>query len=70
MLVKLGASNAEALMAATVNGAKVCGLQSQVGPLEPGKSADIAGIDGNPLDDIGALTKVKTVILKGEIKKG
>jgi imidazolonepropionase-like amidohydrolase len=68
-LVQFGASTEEALMAATINGAKVCGLQAHVGSLEPGKSADIVGIQGNPLDDIGALKQIKTVILKGEIKK-
>jgi imidazolonepropionase-like amidohydrolase len=69
LLVQFGASNEEALMAATVNGAKVCGRQGIIGTLEPGKSADIIGVEGNPLDDIGALKQVKTVVLKGEIKK-
>ena len=68
-LVQFGASTEDALMAATVNGAKVCGLQAHIGTLEAGKSADIVGVDGNPLDDIRALKQVKTVILKGEIKK-
>ena len=68
-LVQFGASTEDALMAATVNGAKVCGIQAHIGTLEAGKSADIVGVEGNPLDDIRALKQVKTVILKGEIKK-
>ena len=69
LLVQFGATNEEALMAATINGAKVCGRKSLIGTIEPGKSADIIGVESNPLDDIGALKQVRTVVLKGEIKK-
>jgi imidazolonepropionase-like amidohydrolase len=68
-LTEFGASAEEALMAATISGAKVCGLAAQIGTLEPGKSADIVGVEGNPLKDIQALKRVKTVIQKGDIKR-
>jgi imidazolonepropionase-like amidohydrolase len=42
----------QALRAATIDGAHYLGLDGQIGSLETGKLADLAVIDGNPLDDI------------------
>jgi imidazolonepropionase-like amidohydrolase len=67
-LVDFGATPGQALMAATSNAAKVCGLEESIGTLEPGKYGDIIGVKGNPLEDIGALKRVKTVVSRGEIK--
>ncbi len=67
-LVDFGATPSQALRAATSNAAKVCGLEESIGTLEPGKFGDIIGVKGNPLEDIGTLKKVKTVISRGEIK--
>ena len=66
-LVKLGASESDALAAATRHAATVLGLEGTVGTLEPGKSADLVGIKGNPLKDIRALRKVSTVICRGKL---
>ena len=67
-LVDFGATPSQALMAATCHAAKVCGLAESIGTLEPGKFADIIGVEGNPLEDIGALKRVETVVSMGEIK--
>ncbi len=67
-LVDFWATPSQALMAATCHAAKVCGLEGSIGTLEPGKFCDIIGVKGNPLEDIGALKKVKTVVSMGEIK--
>jgi imidazolonepropionase-like amidohydrolase len=67
-LVDFGATPIQALMAATFHAATVCGLKETIGTLEAGKYADIIGVKGNPLEDIGALKRVKTVVLMGEIK--
>jgi imidazolonepropionase-like amidohydrolase len=67
-LVDFGATPSQALMAATCHAAKVCGLEERIGTLEPGKFGDIMGVKGNPLEDIGALKRVKTVVSGGEIK--
>lgn len=67
ILVDLGASNRGVLKAATVYGSQVCGLEDKIGTLEPGKSADIIGVKGNPLEDIRSLENIETVILKGRL---
>ena len=66
-LVDLGASNLEALKAATISGAKACGIDKETGSLEVGKSADILAVKGNPLRDIGALSHPAAVVKMGEI---
>jgi len=65
-LVRYGASESQALAAVTRNAAAVLGLEESAGTLEPGKFADIVGVEGNPLKDIRALKKVRTVISRGK----
>jgi imidazolonepropionase-like amidohydrolase len=67
-LVDSGAAPSQALMAATVHASRVCGLEDRIGTLQPGKEADIIGVKGNPLEDIGALRRVETVISRGRIR--
>jgi len=67
-LVDFGATPNQALMAATSHAAKVCRLEDSIGILEPGKFADIIGVEGNPVEDIASLKRVKTVVSMGEIK--
>ena len=66
-LVDLGASNHQALQAATVHGAKACGIDKETGSLEVGKSADIIAVNGNPLKDVAALWDPVAVVKMGEI---
>ena len=67
ILVDLGASPRDVLKAATAYGSQVCGLEDEIGTLEPGKSADLIGVKGNPLEDIRSLENIETVILKGRL---
>jgi imidazolonepropionase-like amidohydrolase len=67
-LMDFGATTSQALMAATRHAARVCGLEESIGTLEPGKFGDIIGVKGNPLEDIAALKRVKTVISRARIK--
>jgi imidazolonepropionase-like amidohydrolase len=67
-LTQMGASESDALTAATRDAGKVCGLEKEIGTLEPGKLADIIGVEGNPLKDITSISKIRTVILNGKIK--
>jgi imidazolonepropionase-like amidohydrolase len=66
-LVELGASEQTALRAATCNAAEVCGISHITGTLEPGKEADIVGIQENPLKNIKALKDIRTVIYRGNL---
>ena len=47
---KGGAPRYEALKSITINAARITGLDDRVGSLEPGKDADIAVFDGDPLE--------------------
>jgi imidazolonepropionase-like amidohydrolase len=67
-LVDFGATPTQALKAAMRHAAQVCGLEDSIGTLEPRKLGDIIGVKGDPLEDIGALKRVKTVISRGKIK--
>ncbi|WP_373059404.1 amidohydrolase family protein [Zunongwangia sp. H14] len=65
--VELGASNLQALQALTINGAAVCNMENKTGSLIPGKDADIIAVEGNPVENIQSLRKVKLVIKEGRV---
>jgi imidazolonepropionase-like amidohydrolase len=58
------------IVAATNNGAHVCGLDDDIGTLEAGKIADILVVAGNPLDNMQVLTDVQMVIHNGVVIRG
>ncbi len=67
LLVKFGMPPVEALKAATVNAAALLGLANEVGTIEPGKSADIIAVTGDPLQDVTVLKKVEFVMVRGDV---
>jgi imidazolonepropionase-like amidohydrolase len=67
LMKKGGMSDREALAAATTGAAKVLGMESQIGRLAPGYSADIIAVAGNPLKDVTVLEKVDFVMVRGRV---
>ncbi len=68
-MVKYGMLPMDAIKAGTKVAAECLGLGDKVGTLEPGKYADIVGVQGDPLNDISALREVKFVMKEGVIYK-
>jgi imidazolonepropionase-like amidohydrolase len=69
LMVKFGMTPATAIQAATVNAADLLGIADQVGSLEPGKSADLIAVQGDPLSDVTVLKKVSFVMKEGKVHK-
>lgn len=63
----VGVSNSFALYTATLNSARMAGIDDVTGSIEKGKSADMIVTEENPLDDVRALRHIKTVIFGGKI---
>ena len=62
-----GMSNMEALVAGTMNGARLLGWDKRLGSLTPGKWADIVAVSGDPLQDIEVMQKVSFVMKNGVV---
>jgi len=54
-----------ALKAATLNAAKVLRAENRIGTVEKGKEASLLIVDGNPLQDVHALSSISVVFFKG-----
>jgi hypothetical protein len=55
-----------ALQAATFNAARLLRADQRIGTIEKGKEASLLVVDGNPLQDIHALSSISNVFFKGE----
>jgi imidazolonepropionase-like amidohydrolase len=65
MFVKAGMTPAQALSAATRNGARLLGKEKDLGEVAPGFYADIVAVEGDPLADIHALVDGVRWVMKG-----
>jgi imidazolonepropionase-like amidohydrolase len=67
MVTKGGMTPRDALIAATKGGPDLTDLSSETGTLEPGKSADLIAVDGDPLVDPAAVQRVAYVMVAGKV---
>lgn len=72
LLVRVGFTPMEAIVATTKTASEVLGLEKKIGTLEKGKLADLVIIDGNPLENIGILQykeKIMAIMKDGRFYK-
>ena len=69
LMVQHGMTPMQAIVAATVNAADLLGLAGETGTIEPGKSADIVAVRGDPLADVGVLRHMRFVMARGRVHR-
>jgi imidazolonepropionase-like amidohydrolase len=65
-----GLTPMQAIVAGTMNSAKVLGWDRNIGSLAPGKWADVVAVAGDPLADIRRMESTVFVMKNGVIYKG
>ena len=65
-----GMRPADALVSATLGGARLLGWEDRIGTLAAGKLADVIAVPGDPLEDITAMERVQFVMKNGVVYKG
>ena len=63
--VKAGMTPAQALAAATTNGAALLGMGKSLGAVAPGFYADVIAVEGDPLTDVSAVVRGVRWVMKG-----
>jgi imidazolonepropionase-like amidohydrolase len=66
-LVEEGMTPAQALVAATWNGALAAGREREIGSIELGKQADLVVLEADPLKDIHNIRRLAFVVLRGQV---
>jgi imidazolonepropionase-like amidohydrolase len=69
LMVKYGMPAADVLRASLLNGARLLGKQDVIGQLKAGFYADVIAVDGDPLQDISTLERVRFVMKNGVVYK-
>jgi imidazolonepropionase-like amidohydrolase len=59
----------DAIVSGTSLAAESLGLQNKIGTIAEGMEADLVAVEGNPLDDITAVRKVRFVMKGGRVYK-
>src|SRR5207237_3452215 len=65
MVTKGGMTPRDALIAATKGGPDLMNLSAETGTLDPGKAADLIAVEGDPLTDPAAVTRIRYVMAQG-----
>jgi imidazolonepropionase-like amidohydrolase len=67
--IQAGLTPAQVLQAATINDARLLGMENEIGVIKPKAFADIIAVNGNPLDDFSAIERVVWVMKNGTVYK-
>lgn len=67
LFTTFGLDNHRAIQAATRDAALVCSPRPDFGTLEPGKTADLLAVTGDPLQAVEALRRVRLVTVDGMV---
>jgi len=67
LVTRGGLTPMQAIVSATLNGARAAGVEKTAGTLEVGKAADLLLLEANPLDDIRATRRIRAVIKSGVV---
>ena len=65
LLVEAGMTPGEAVASATTIAARALGMETQIGRIAVGYSADVIAVNGNPLEDVAALGTIYFVMVRG-----
>ncbi|HEY4613780.1 MAG TPA: amidohydrolase family protein [Bacteroidota bacterium] len=68
-MVEYGMKPVDAIRSATITASELLRMETQIGTIEQGKLADIIAVEGNPMDNINALTNVVFVMKEGVVYK-
>jgi len=66
LFVECGMAPMEAIVAATMENARFFRIDDRLGSVEAGKLADLVLVEADPLKEIGALRRIKRVMLNGK----
>jgi len=64
LYVEAGISNADVLRIASLDSARIVGVDDKTGSIAVGKDSDLVLVEGNPLEDISAIRRA-TLVMKG-----
>jgi len=67
LMVQYGLKPLAVLQADMIEGARLMGMEGQIGQLKSGYYADVVAVPGNPLDDISSVTRVGFVMKNGVV---
>lgn len=67
LYVKAGMSPLQALQSATIQSARLLGMEAEIGRIQPGKLADIVALEADPVKDISALRTLDFVMKGGVV---